>query len=81
MHAILPPLETYAPEDFRNGRASFAIIRNRALQECGAAIVAAGGTYSHRRRFYELTLDDGLLVRGRVPHRELRPRSQSNNSN
>lgn len=61
-HVILPPLEEYGPAELREGRASSALIRNRALRDAGNAIRRAGGSYSHEVSIHTLYLEDAFRV-------------------
>ncbi|MFU9136711.1 hypothetical protein [Erwinia tasmaniensis] len=62
MHVILPPHEEFTPADLREGRAASRLTRNRALNDCAAAIRRAGGTVSHEIPVHVIYLDDGLRI-------------------
>lgn len=62
MNVILPALEDVTPADLREGRGATILARNRAIQECAAAIRHAGGTVSHQIAIQVIYLDDGLRI-------------------
>lgn len=62
MHVILPSLEELTLAELREGRGSSVMSRNRAIEDCAAAIRRAGGTVSHEIPVHVIYLDDGLRV-------------------
>lgn len=62
MNVILPAREEVTPADLREGRAASRLARNRAIDECAAAIRQAGGTVSHEIPVRVIYLDDGLRI-------------------